>query len=125
MNLVEGVKWSDGDAFDAEDLRFWWEDNVQDEKVASRMPKDGMGVGTTMSVVDPYTIRFDFKEPQGPARVSALAYIQVVLDLHISEDHHPRYNPQNPMRITRMHYQPDDLKKRGFFRDVCRSSSRS
>ena len=31
MNLVEGVKWSDGDAFDAEDLRFWWEDNVQDE----------------------------------------------------------------------------------------------
>ena len=48
MNLVEGVKWSDGEPFDAEDLRFWWEDNVQDEKVTSRMPKDGMGVGTTM-----------------------------------------------------------------------------
>ena len=93
MNLVEGVKWSDGDPFDSEDLRFWWEDNVQDENVSSRMAKDGMGVGTTMKVVDPYTIRFDFKESQGPARVSSLAYIQGCPGpSHILKEHHPKYN---------------------------------
>jgi peptide/nickel transport system substrate-binding protein len=111
MNLIEGVKWSDGDAFDAEDLRFWWEDNVQDEKVTSRMPKDGMGVGTTMSVVDPYTIRFEFKEPQGPARVSALAYIQGCPGpSHILKDHHPRYNPQKSYEDYKNAQPADDLK---------------
>ena len=68
MDLVD-AKWSDGDPFDAEDVRFWWEDNVQDENVASRLPATGMGEGTTMDVVDDYTIRFNFLEPQGPTRL--------------------------------------------------------
>ncbi|MBC8308222.1 MAG: alpha-galactoside ABC transporter substrate-binding protein, partial [Pelagibacterales bacterium] len=30
INLIDGAKWSDGDPFDSEDVRFWWEDNVLD-----------------------------------------------------------------------------------------------
>lgn len=92
MELVD-AKWSDGDPFDSEDIRFWWEDNVQDENVASWMPPQGMGEGTTLEVVDAYTIRFNFTEPQGPARVEALAYdTGCPGPSHILMQFHPKYN---------------------------------
>ena len=50
MNLVEGVKWSDGDPFDTEDIDFWWNDNVQNANVNSRLPKDTLGAGTTVDI---------------------------------------------------------------------------
>lgn len=93
MNLVEGVRWSDGDPFDTEDVAFWWENNVQDDNVASRMPKDGMGEGTTLEVLDDYSFKFTFAEPQGPTRVQSLAYIQGCPGpSHILKDHHPAHN---------------------------------
>lgn len=94
LHLVEGIRWSDGDPFDTEDVRFWWEDNVQDENVTSRMPADGMGVGTTMEVEGPYTFSFNFAEPQGPSRVQSLAYIQGCPGpSHVLKESHPKYNP--------------------------------
>lgn len=96
MELVEGIRWSDGDPFDAEDVTFWWEDNVQDENVASRLPRDSFGEGTTLEAVDSHTIRFTFQEPQGPSRVGALAYIQGCPGpSHILKPLHPRYNDSN------------------------------
>ena len=110
MNLVEGARWSDGDPFDVEDVRFWWEDNVQDEKVTSRMPKDGMGVGTTMSIVNPYTFRFNFKESQGPARISSLAYIQGCPGpSHILKQFHPRYNSSKSYEDYKNAQPADDM----------------
>jgi len=92
LKLVD-ARWSDGDQFDAEDVRFWWEDNVQDENVTSRMAPTGMGEGTTMDVLDTYTVRFNFTEPQGPSRIQSLAYIQGCPGpSHILKDQHPRYN---------------------------------
>lgn len=93
MHLVEGVRWSDGDPFDTEDIRFWWEDNVQDENVTSRMPADGMGVGTTLELIDDYNFAFNFQEPQGPTRVAALAYIQGCPGpSHVMKTKHPSYS---------------------------------
>jgi peptide/nickel transport system substrate-binding protein len=92
LHLVD-ARWSDGDPFDAEDVRFWWEDNVQDENVASWMAPEGMGAGTTMDVIDAYTVRFNFTEPQGPSRLQSLAYIQGCPGpSHVLKDHHPSYN---------------------------------
>ena len=92
MHLVD-AKWSDGDPFDAEDVRFWWEDNVQDVNVASWMPPEGMGVGATMDVIDDYTIRFNFTEPQGPTRIQALSFdTGCPGPSHILEPFHPKYN---------------------------------
>ena len=51
MNLIDGAKWSDGDPFDAEDVRFWWEDNVLDENVPTRMNATTMGEGTSLEVL--------------------------------------------------------------------------
>lgn len=94
LDLID-ANWSDGDPFDAEDVRFWWEDNVQDENVASRMAPEGMGEGTTMEVLDAHTIRFNFLESQGPSRVQSLAYIQGCPGpSHILKDSHPTYNSE-------------------------------
>lgn len=92
MHLVEGIRWSDGDPFDTEDIRFWWEDNVQNEDVGSWMPSNGMGEGTTMEVIDAYTFAFNFATPQGPARIASLAYIQGCPGpSHILQQSHPDY----------------------------------
>ena len=75
MNLVEGVKWSDGDPFDTEDIDFWWNDNVQNANVNSRLPKDALGAGTTVDILGPYSFRFNFDSPKGNAVLSQLAHM--------------------------------------------------
>ncbi|WP_424929420.1 ABC transporter substrate-binding protein [Amaricoccus tamworthensis] len=92
VNLMQGVKWSDGDDFDVEDVRFWYEDNVQDENVASRMAKDSFGAAN-FEVIDDYTFKFVFQSPQAETIVENLAYIQGCPGpSHILKDAHPTYN---------------------------------
>ena len=94
LHLVD-AKWSDGDPFDSEDVRFWWEDNVLDENVTAWMAPQGMGEGTTMEVVDAHTVQFMFTSPQGPSRLQSLAYIQGCPGpSHVLKDHHPTYNSE-------------------------------
>ena len=33
VHLIEGAKWSDGDPFDTEDIRFYWDDVIMDPEV--------------------------------------------------------------------------------------------
>ncbi|MCY4542577.1 MAG: ABC transporter substrate-binding protein [Rhodobacteraceae bacterium] len=92
LNLVEGARWSDGDPFDAADVEFWWNDNVQDENVSAWMSQNGMGEGTSMDVLDDSTVRFNFVDPQGPSRVLSLAYIQGCPGpSHVLKPLHPKY----------------------------------
>ena len=91
MHLIEGAKWSDGDPFDTEDIAFWWDDNVQDPSVPSRMDVNGMGEGTTLEVTGPYSFKFKFNEAQGPARINTLAYIQGCPGpSHVLKSKHPK-----------------------------------
>ena len=48
MHLIEGAKWSDGDPFDAEDVMFYWDDNVVDPNVSplNGATPETFGVGT-------------------------------------------------------------------------------
>ncbi|MGI9505140.1 MAG: ABC transporter substrate-binding protein, partial [Geminicoccaceae bacterium] len=93
MTLMEGVKWSDGDPFDTEDVRFWWEDNIEDENVTSRLAAGTLAPGAKMEVIDAYTFRFSFDEPQADTVLESLAYIQGCPGpSHVLKDKHPKYN---------------------------------
>jgi len=93
MNLVEGIKWSDGDAFDTEDIRFWWEDNVENKNVSSRLSAGALSPGATMEVIDDYSFKFIFLKPQSETLVESLSYIQGCPGpSHILKGKHPKYN---------------------------------
>ena len=93
MHLVEGVKWSDGAPFDTKDIDFWWNDNVEDENVASRIKKGEFGGGAKMEIIDDYSFKFIFPSAQSDTVVEGLAYIQGCPGpSHILKDKHPKYN---------------------------------
>ncbi len=93
MHLVEGVKWSDGDPFDTEDIAFWYDDNVQDENVASRIAANSFGGGAKLEVIDAYTFKFVFPSAQSNTIVEGLAYIQGCPGpSHVLKASHPKYD---------------------------------
>jgi ABC-type dipeptide/oligopeptide/nickel transport system permease component/ABC-type transport system substrate-binding protein len=71
--LRRGVRWSDGQPFTADDLVYWYEDEVQYFKVPPpRMLRSGAGMGR-VEKVDDYCVRFSFPQPNPlfPYRVAS------------------------------------------------------
>lgn len=97
MHLVRGAKWSDGDPFDADDIMFYWEDNVQDPNVSAVPSGTGtperFGVDTTLEALDPYTIKWTFKEVRPTQYLYAMAYDSFCPGpSHILKPEHPNYS---------------------------------
>ncbi len=96
MNLIEGVKWSDGDPFDAEDIMFYWEDNVLDSSVPARASAETFGDGTTLEAIDDHTIRWTFQNAFPNQALFAMAFISFCPGpSHILKPEHPKYNAAN------------------------------
>jgi peptide/nickel transport system substrate-binding protein len=110
MKLIEGAKWSDGDPFDAEDVMFYWEDNILDENVS---PLNGgtpetFGVGTTLEALDPYTIKWTFKEVRPTQYLYAMAYGTFCPGpSHILKPEHPKYNADNTYEEYKNAFPPE------------------
>lgn len=95
MTLIKGAKWSDGDAFDTEDIRFWWEDNVEDKNVAARIKAGALAPGAQLEILDEASFRFTFDEPQSETLVERLAYIEGCPGpSHVLKPLHPKYNSE-------------------------------
>jgi peptide/nickel transport system substrate-binding protein len=62
--LREGAKWSDGTPFTANDIMFWFEQMYMNEElVPVRSPFFNVDAGATLEMVDDYTVKFTFPQP--------------------------------------------------------------
>ncbi|UJW87006.1 ABC transporter substrate-binding protein [Devosia sp. SL43] len=110
MHLIEGAKWSDGDAFDSEDVMFYWEDNILDTNVS---PLNGgtpetFGVGTTLEAIDAYTIKWTFTEANPTQYLYAMAYGTFCPGpSHILKPQHPKYNADNTYEEYKNAFPPE------------------
>ena len=62
FNLKEGVKWHDGEEFDAEDVAFTFNDIVLNESLGSNGASNFNAV-ESVEVIDPYTVEFHLDRP--------------------------------------------------------------
>ncbi len=98
FKLREGMKWSDGEPFTADDIMFWYEDVLMNEDLTPTVPtwmRSG-DVPATVEKVDDYTVKFVFPEPNGVLllRLASPSGPPVVnYPRHYMEQFHPKYNP--------------------------------
>ena len=67
FRLREGLKWSDGQPFTADDILFWYEDVLMNEDITPAVPAwlSSGGEPVVVEKVDDYTVVFRFAEPNG------------------------------------------------------------
>jgi peptide/nickel transport system substrate-binding protein len=95
MHLVEGAKWSDGVAFNADDVMFYWDDEVVDPNVSplNGATPETFGVGTTLKKIDDYTVEWTFKDAFPRQYLFAMAYGTFCPGpSHILKPQHPKYS---------------------------------
>ena len=98
VNLIEGAKWSDGDAFDTEDIDFYWNNVVMDPEVTPLMgaTQDTYGAGTTLEILGPYQFKVTFTTAFPEQVLYAMAYGNFCPGpSHILKPHHPAFGGES------------------------------
>ena len=110
--LREGIKWSDGVPFTADDIMFWWEDVTLNNELTPVKPEWWTVKGKLMRMekVNDYTIKMMFDSPYAVA-VMHLAHSygtegRFYLPKHYLKKYHPKYTPMEDIMAV--------AKKEGF-----------
>jgi peptide/nickel transport system substrate-binding protein len=109
--LKQGIKWSDGQPFSAEDVVFTWEWITTKESGAITL-----GSYTSIDKVeapDPNTVKISFKEPTGGWFVPFVGYTGMIIPKHIMKDFvgaKAREAPINTKLVGTGPYFVDDFK---------------
>lgn len=108
--LREGMKWSDGAPFTADDFVFWYEDVVLNDELTP--VKDGWllagGKLGKLEKVNDYTIRFSFAVPNGVFLAMQSRQTTPALPKHYLQRFHPQYSSLETIQ--------EEMNKRGFDR---------
>lgn len=102
FRLREGMKWSDGEPFTADDLVFWWNDIALNTDLSPGGPPSWMRVGDApaeVSKVDDYTVLFKFPVPNG----------LLLQNLATPDGDHPTRYPKHYCSQFHQDYAGDDL----------------
>jgi len=100
FHMREGMKWSDGEPLTTEDIRFWYEDVLLNERITPSVPaayrsaQSPTGNPMKLEIVDEYTFTISFDEPYG-GFLALLASDQspTPLPSHFLKQFHPDYTP--------------------------------
>ena len=99
LRLRKGHRWSDGQPFTTEDLRYWWEDVANNPRLSPGGPPLALlanGQKPRFEVIDPQTVRFSWDAPN-PAFLPALAAAQpltIMMPGHYLKQFHEKYAPK-------------------------------
>ncbi len=98
FHLREGMKWSDGHPFTADDIMFFVEDLLHNEEFYPNPPARFVVDGETMTAekVDDHTVTLKFAAPYGTfltELATPLAQEPVLWAKHFCQQFHPKYNP--------------------------------
>ena len=94
LHLREGIKWSDGHPFTADDLVYWYEDEVCNPEMTPIFPT-WLGESPDdcrVTALSPYVLEFRFGEPNGlfPERLCTSIY-GIFSPRHYLRQFHPKY----------------------------------
>ncbi len=97
IKLIEGAKWSDGDAFDVEDIEFYWNDVIMDENVTPLMGASPATYNNAaFAVVDPYTFTLTFADAFPEQVLYAMAYGNFCPGpSHLLKPKHPKHGGES------------------------------
>ena len=94
VKLRKGMKWSDGMPFTADDILFYWEDILLDDKVTTS-PPSVLKVGgklPTLAVIDDVTLKYSFPKPFFFAETALATLYEIAWPKHVMSKLHPKYN---------------------------------
>ncbi|WP_166418648.1 ABC transporter substrate-binding protein [Cochlodiniinecator piscidefendens] len=97
VNLREGHKWSDGAAFTAHDVVFWYDNLMMDTNVIAEPKGYALAGGEPIEVlaIDDTTVQFNLAAPKpGLLETFASSYVQPFQPRHFFEQFHPALNDQ-------------------------------
>ena len=98
FELIEGIRWSDGEPFTADDIMFWY-DVFMDERLTPSKHPNYVGSSGPLEVtkIDDYTVEFKFGEPNGlflQNMAYGYGYYPVNYPRHYLEQFHADHNPE-------------------------------
>ncbi len=93
FGLREGMRWSDGEPFTADDVLFWYEAHIVNDEVSPVKPLWMRPGGTLGEVtkVDDYTVKFSFGAPHG-LFLSQLGSQRTFAPAHYLSQFHPDFD---------------------------------